>query len=102
MNLKKQLGSSIKYYRIKNNLTQEQLSEKIGISCKSLSKIENGNNFPSAETLHLISEALKTKYYELFLFGNKLDYEKMKEEILKSLSSEKYILALYECLKNVK
>lgn len=38
-------------FRVKNNLTQEQLSEKLGISLKYISRIENGNNGVKTQTL---------------------------------------------------
>ena len=101
MSLKEQLGKNIKYYRNKKKLTQEQLAEAVGIHDKNISKIENGNNFPSAETLSAIVKTLNIEFYELFLFPNELDYEKMKNEIIQSLNNPKNIITLYKCLKNV-
>ncbi len=40
----KNIGKILRDFRIKNKLTQEQLSEKLGISLKYISRIENGNN----------------------------------------------------------
>jgi len=37
-------------YRIKENITQEQLADKVGVSQQHISKIENGN-FSSMHTL---------------------------------------------------
>ena len=51
MNIKKKLGNKIKELRLKNSYTQDALSEKLDISPKSVSQIELGNNFVSAETL---------------------------------------------------
>ena len=101
MSLKEQLGKSIRFYRNKRNLTQEQLAEAVNIHEKNISKIENGKNFPSAETLTAIAQALGVEYYELFSFGSEMDYDKMKEEIINSLNNKQTILALYECLKNI-
>lgn len=50
-------------------MTQEQLAEKIGISAKSLSQIELGNNFVSAENLEAICSALEIYPKKLFDFG---------------------------------
>lgn len=44
-------GKILRNFRIKNNLTQEQLSEKLGISLKYISRIENGNNGVKTQTL---------------------------------------------------
>ena len=40
----KNFGKILRDFRVKNKLTQEQLSEKLGISLKYISRIENGNN----------------------------------------------------------
>lgn len=47
----KNFGKILRDFRIKNNLTQEQLSEKLGISLKYISRIENGNNGIKTQTL---------------------------------------------------
>ena len=47
----KNFGNILRNFRIKNNLTQEQLSEKLGISLKYISRIENGNNGIKTQTL---------------------------------------------------
>ena len=54
MNIKKQLGVKIKRLRMKNGLTQEQLAEKIDIAPRTLSGIETGENFLTADTLEKI------------------------------------------------
>lgn len=79
MNIKQVLGKKIKEKRIQQALTQEQLAEKIGISPKSLSQIELGNNFVSADNLEQICSALNVHVKNLFDFENdnseeKLDY----------------------------
>ena len=56
-------------------MTQEQLAEKIGISSKSLSQIELGNNFVSAENLQQICAALNTHPKYLFDFDDINDSE---------------------------
>lgn len=44
-------GKILRDFRVKNKLTQEQLSEKLGISLKYISRIENGNNGVKTQTL---------------------------------------------------
>jgi len=78
MDIKKLLGKRIQDYRKLNNYTQEQLAEKIGIDTISLSKIETGRNYPTAENLNKISEELKINVYELFISDN----IKTNEELL--------------------
>ena len=47
--VKLQIGKRIKELRIKHNLKQSELAEKVGIGTKHQSCIETGKNFPSAE-----------------------------------------------------
>ena len=39
------IGRFLRHHRLSSNITQEDMSEYIGISRKTLSKIENGSNF---------------------------------------------------------
>lgn len=98
MTLKQDLGQRIQKLRKDKKITQEQLAEMVGIDPKNISRIEKGNNYPTAENLTSISKALNVDIYELFVF-NSIPLEQMKEEIINSLSSEKNILHLYQCLK---
>ena len=47
----KVLGEIFKEYRLKNHLTQEKIAEKLGISVKYISRIENGSGGVKEETL---------------------------------------------------
>ena len=98
MTLKQNLGQKIQSLRKERKLTQEALAEIVGIDPKNISKIENGNNYPSPETLSGIASALRVDVYELFVF-NSNPYETMKDEIIESLNDDKNILYLYKCLK---
>ena len=98
MTLKQDLGQRIQKLRKDKKITQEQLAEMVGIDPKNISRIEKGNNYPTAENLTSIAKALHVDIYELFLF-NSIPLEQMKEEIINSLNSEKNILHLYQCLK---
>lgn len=42
VDIDKVLGEVFKEYRLKNKLTQEKIAEKLGISVKYISRIENG------------------------------------------------------------
>ena len=50
-NIDKVFGRVLREFRKKHKLTQEELSEKLGISLKYISRIENGNNGVKTETL---------------------------------------------------
>jgi len=95
MNIKKLFGKKIKEKRIALGLTQEILAEKIGISPKSLSQIELGNNFVSAENLEAICIALDTLPKNLFDFSQQsteinLEYISNKLKQNKSLAEKVY------------
>lgn len=60
----------LKYYRKKQNLTQAQLSEKIGVSEHYVRLIENGYSIPSVELFILICKALDIPAYNLLQSPN--------------------------------
>ena len=101
MSLKQQLGQRIQTIRKSKRLTQEQFAELIGIDPKNVSKIENGNNYPSPETLTSIAHALDVDIYELFVFQEEIPIEKMKEKIVNALENEKNVIFLYQALKTL-
>lgn len=51
VDIDKVLGEIFKEYRVKNKLTQEKIAEKLGISVKYISRIENGTGGVKVETL---------------------------------------------------
>ena len=69
--LKHIIGKNIKFYRKKNQLTQDKLASLIKISAPSLSSIENGNSFPSYGTLIDIIDKLNVRPYQLFISDDK-------------------------------
>lgn len=62
----KLLGENVQKFRKKMNLTQSELSEKVGISQKHLSDIETGTKFPSAGVIEKISGELNVSVALLF------------------------------------
>lgn len=67
---KQLLGSRIKELRRGMELSQDQLSEKIGVDPKHLSRIELGKSFPYMETLEAIAQALEVELKDLFDFSH--------------------------------
>ena len=84
MGIKQELGQKIKRMRINRGLTQEQLSEMVDVSQRTMSGIEIGENFVTAETLDKIINALDTTSEELFA----LNHLRNKEELLKEISKD--------------
>ena len=88
--IKKSLGKKIKYYRELKGFTQEKLAEKINLNCRSLSFIECGVNFVTADTLDAICKALNVTPKELFNFEYYPKNPKnIKEELNKLMENNK-------------
>lgn len=93
MSIKKNLGNRIREIRISHSLTQEALAEKINLSAKSLSQIELGNNFVSAETLEDLCAALSITPNVLFDFKySDVSEDISLDEIIKRLRNNPNLL----------
>lgn len=95
-NIKELLGKRIKELRKEKNFSQEKLAECIGIEPNNLSRIENGKNYPSPETIAKIADTLNLDVHKLYFFNHHKPYEKIKEEIINSLDDEKFGRMLYK------
>ena len=104
MNTKELLGLKIKEFRRQKKMTQEQLSEIIGLDNGYISKLEVGQNFPTIGTLEKIAQALDVELYELFQYTNlKITEKDFKSEIIKiydKLNKEKQF-TLYRVAKGL-
>ncbi len=67
-------GAVIKELRDKNNMTQLQLAEKIGVSAKTISKWENGTTYPNIEILRDLAIILEVSVDEI-LAGSEINEE---------------------------
>jgi len=68
---KKLFGIRLRALRKVKGITQEKLSELIGLDPQYYCKMENGNHFPSVKTLTKIIETLGVEENELFNFSKK-------------------------------
>lgn len=66
MNLKQVLGKNIRYYRFKNNYTQEHLAELLDISTTYMSDIECGKRNVSLDIIEKVAALFEVKYSDLF------------------------------------
>lgn len=83
MDIKKLLGKRIQEIRKSKKLTQEQVAEIIEMEPASLSNIENGKYYPTAENLEKILTVLETKPSELFI----IEHLAPKEELLTEMNA---------------
>lgn len=74
----KKVGAFLKHLRKENNMTQEQLGERIGVTNKTVSRWETGNYMPPVECLELLSDIYQISINEI-LAGERLADEKIKE-----------------------
>lgn len=80
----------IKEFRENRKLTQDKLAELVGIDPKHLSRIENGRNYPSFETLEKILENLNVSYEDIFKYDHFIQSENLVEAINEKLSQLDY------------
>lgn len=84
------IGGFLATLRHENKLTQEQLSERLGVSNKTISRWETGNYLPPVEMLQLMSEIYGVSINEI-LSGKRLvedEAQSAAEENLKNVLSE--------------
>lgn len=103
MSIKKLLGKRLQEIRKSKKLTQEQVAELIDIETVSLSNIENGKYFPSAENLDKLLNVLKISPSEIFY----CEYNKPSEELITEMTNamkndEKLAKLMYKFYLSVK
>lgn len=102
----KNFGKILRDFRVKNKLTQEQLSEKLGISLKYISRIENGNNGVKTQTLinymNILGITPNTIYASFISNTNIIKNIEISEKI-STLSDEKknFINSVLDLLQNL-
>lgn len=101
----KDFGQTIKEYRVKAGLTQEQLSEELGISLKYISRLENGYGGIKTQTLIKCMNILGIE--PNIIFSKFITNKDIKENIelsknISTLSDEYNFLAtsIVDLLKN--
>ncbi len=94
---KELLGARIKELRKARGLSQDQLSEKVNIDPKHLSRIEVGKSYPSLDTAEKIAKALNVEIKDLFEYMHEVKGKELAENItrlLKESDEEKLRLIL--------
>lgn len=64
----KSLADKIRWYRRNNNLTQEELSEKLGVHLNYISKVERYRSGVSLPMIYKLSRIFKIRIKDLFDF----------------------------------
>lgn len=103
LDIKGLLGKRIKELRTERKLTQEKLSEIVGFGQRTLSKLERGKTFITAEHLAKLLTALDVGIEDLFNFGYLQEKEAIKVELIDAIQQEKIdIITLYRIYKSLK
>lgn len=85
------IGDNIKFYRKKNQLTQDDIAEACNVTRQAVSKWECGNGFPEASLLLPLCNELEITVNEL-LTGERIsqqNYKKKAEENMVNMIREK-------------
>ncbi|MEW6161955.1 MAG: helix-turn-helix domain-containing protein [Nitrospirota bacterium] len=100
---KELLGARIKELRKARGLSQNQLSEKIDIDPKHLSRIEVGNSYPSLDTVEKIAKALGVEIKDLFEFVHQVSGKELTENINRLLkeSDEEKLRLIFKIIRAV-
>ncbi|MBQ1998197.1 MAG: helix-turn-helix transcriptional regulator, partial [Spirochaetales bacterium] len=85
--MKLTIGENIRNFRKKNDLTQEALADRLGVTYQSISRWENGTTYPDLELIPAIAEVLAVTVDEL-LGMPQLEKEKRAVEAFDELRRE--------------
>ncbi len=66
------IGEAFKIIRVFNNMTQQELATKLGISDSYLSQIESGKRTPTLDTIRSFSDYFKIPVSSLMFFSEQL------------------------------
>lgn len=103
MGIKKLLGKRIQEIRKSRKMTQELLSELIGIEPSSLSNIENGKYYPTAENLDKIITVLKITPKDLFTLEHNANIDEILDEMYNAMKENKELtLLMYKFYTTIK
>ena len=97
MDIKQMIGARIKEIRTRKGLSQEKLSEKMGINPKYLSSIERGKENPTLNTFIKLAESLEVDLGEIFTSLQIEDASRrmpLVKSLLKEADSEQLKVAL--------
>jgi putative transcriptional regulator len=74
------MQTRIKEYRIRHNLTQEELAKKVGVRRETIVFLEQGKYNPSLKLAHDVAKILHSTIDDLFIFED--DSQRPEERIV--------------------
>ena len=98
---KYKLGEVLRYYRDRSNLTQQQVSDLIGINRTTYTYYETGKTEPSIDTLYKLIKIFGITYDDLLpIEYRNVNPEKSDETIYNLTKEEQQILLYYRVLSS--
>jgi transcriptional regulator with XRE-family HTH domain len=81
--LREIFAKNLKEHRRKCGWSQEKLAEKAAVSTHYIAVIELARNFPAADVIERLAEALGVEVYQLFVAPNSpnAEFEMLRQEI---------------------
>ena len=70
IDIREVFSQNLKYYRIKSNISQEKLSEVVGLTDKYISDLERNLYDPSLQTIDSLAKALNIETYLLLKYDD--------------------------------
>ncbi|MFD0050669.1 helix-turn-helix transcriptional regulator [Actinomycetes bacterium NPDC127524] len=71
------VGNYIRKFRFNNNeMTQQQLADKVGVTRQTIVALEKGNYSPSLELAFRIAHAFNLPLEEVFFYGDHAEEER--------------------------
>lgn len=84
------IGDNIKFYRKKNQLTQDDIAEACNVTRQAVSKWENGKTQPDIQTLSMLASTLEVSEEDL-IYGPSDSEKKMLTKIKENTTVEKTV-----------
>ncbi len=103
MNEQKLFGKRIKELRKQRNLTQEELSEKLGVFQKQIGNIETGTTFTTMGNIVKLARIFNVDVKDLFEFN----HQKSREDIINEISEiiintpDEKLKTIYRVIKDI-
>jgi transcriptional regulator with XRE-family HTH domain len=91
------LGNLIRSARLAHGLTQVDLANKLGVSQGTISRIENGDKYPTGDLAQQLARVLDINLFEIFDLAVDLADDVERAIVKSDLSPEKQdvVLAVY-------
>jgi len=96
MEIKAVFGKNLKHYRKVKCLSQEQLSEKVGISVKHLSAIERGLTLVSADLLEKLATSVEIPVFFFFVDNEEFFYNDAMLDVIDRIIEKQLIKTIEE------